>query len=864
MNGVFPTSYQGISTCQTARTIQADSFFTYPAHPQLILNETWGLRQAPSSDPGGLHFIPEALIANLEVKDYIQQFFPDLGLWRCEDLDRGNRSRDVVIHRLKDSVQVSSRAPDSEERFSEYRTSNIKMLYAISQFKPNNLASTALYLTQTITSYDSGKSTIAFNNENPSSHDLPEGAAYRWRSFIRVSYGAAVTEETATLPTSKIEQAKPANEEQDHRKQTSSLADWKDTRANSAYMGERTDVPETQDHEVLQAQTTIAALDHPGSSILDNNQVLGMVSESQNVVDDKIVIPDSFVNADEGPLESQAKSQVSREIIVTYLPPGIDKKPIVNTPVTGLEVDRQLNAGGQDQHRWDDPPLKPGEILTINNAPSIDVFRLLSSSDEIFLTKALTNPVHQPLITPGPILRYNEQILTSNDQGEYDLNGQTLVPGGPTITINSFGEKHAVVLQTYNGQTALAVDASRTVLPLRPIQEPAITVDEQQIKANDQGRYIIGGQTLKLEGPPITIISGSSTRPIDLPNFGGKPVLVKSLNTDILLQESTPSPTITFNGQIFYLDNRGNLLTGSETIEPNGGLVTIHSGQSTHVVELKDFGSNAALVVDGSSTTLEQLPTLGTAAPAVTLLGQTFSTNENGQYIVDDETLTTGRAPRLIGSGDATHLVGIVTSGTNTILAVDSSSTILSQMATFDTAKPAITFNGQTLSTNVQGQHIFQSQTLTPGGAPITVPGSPSYVIGLQTSDGKTILVVDSSSTILDQSTTDAPAITFADHTFTADSKGRYVIDDKTLSPGGVVSIFGTPISLAPDGDEVLIGTSTEVLSEIATYTSLAGAMPSQTRDKPSKGAAERRLMFSIGNWTMLFVGWFLWAMRAF
>ena len=51
----------------------------------------------------------------------------------------------------------------------------------------------------------------------------------------------------------------------------------------------------------------------------------------------------------------------------------------------------------------------------------------------------------------------------------------------------------------------------------------------------------------------------------------------------------------------------------------------------------------------------------------------------------------------------------------------------------------------------------------------------------------------------------------------TANSEGQYIISSQTLTAGGVITISGTPISLAPGYTQVVVGSSTEALAGLTT-----------------------------------------------
>ena len=51
----------------------------------------------------------------------------------------------------------------------------------------------------------------------------------------------------------------------------------------------------------------------------------------------------------------------------------------------------------------------------------------------------------------------------------------------------------------------------------------------------------------------------------------------------------------------------------------------------------------------------------------------------------------------------------------------------------------------------------------------------------------------------------------------TADNAGQYIVDGLTLTPGGVITVGGTRVSLEGGGTGVVVGTSTEALGALIT-----------------------------------------------
>ena len=105
----------------------------------------------------------------------------------------------------------------------------------------------------------------------------------------------------------------------------------------------------------------------------------------------------------------------------------------------------------------------------------------------------------------------------------------------------------------------------------------------------------------------------------------------------------------------------------------------------------------------------------------------------------------------------------------------------------------------------------LEDPTMTPGGA-IPVPGTPITTAEL----APTAIVTRTEKQRLDPITAagavgSPPAFSFGGSTFTENSASAFVIGTQTLTPGGVVTVDGSTISLAPSATAVVvINTMTE------------------------------------------------------
>lgn len=124
---------------------------------------------------------------------------------------------------------------------------------------------------------------------------------------------------------------------------------------------------------------------------------------------------------------------------------------------------------------------------------------------------------------------------------------------------------------------------------------------------------------------------------------------------------------------------------------------------------------------------------------------------------------------------------------------------------------PIITLQGNTLTANAASAYILGSQTLAPGGAPITVSGTPISLAPSATAlfvAGTTIPLPLSSSHIPPAApgpahlhiTTLSSAFPFGSAVYTENVASGLVIGTQTLTPGGKITVSGTIISLGAGG----------------------------------------------------------------
>lgn len=117
---------------------------------------------------------------------------------------------------------------------------------------------------------------------------------------------------------------------------------------------------------------------------------------------------------------------------------------------------------------------------------------------------------------------------------------------------------------------------------------------------------------------------------------------------------------------------------------------------------------------------------------------------------------------------------------------------------------PIVIVGSQSIILDSASHFVVAGQTLTPGAPEISIQGTP---VSLAPS---AIAIVVAGSTIALPVPVSAPVVTIGDRPVTANSALKYVVDSKTLIPGGTaIMVSGTLVSLAPSGTQIVIGSST-------------------------------------------------------
>ena len=241
-------------------------------------------------------------------------------------------------------------------------------------------------------------------------------------------------------------------------------------------------------------------------------------------------------------------------------------------------------------------------------------------------------------------------------------------------------------------------------------------------------------------------------------------------------------------------------------------------GSSTGAAAIPDsgttiVGSASASQSVATSALTETAPTSAQAAPAVVIGDSTVTPDSSSRYMVQDQTLAV-ESTSTISSGASSVAVAMTTNiGGATVLQVNSGLSLLSGPSTtpHSTALASIVVAEDTITANSRSQYIVSGSTLALGSSIIVSSGTSAVVVALRTSESQTLLVIGTStSTINSSSTALPPPLTIGTAVVSANNATEYILGSQTLAPGGPpVTFLGTQISLASGATQVVLGTAT-------------------------------------------------------
>ena len=411
--------------------------------------------------------------------------------------------------------------------------------------------------------------------------------------------------------------------------------------------------------------------------------------------------------------------------------------------------------------------------------------------------------------------------------------GQTLsqeasaiIDGNTAMSFATAGEKTTIG----SSDSAQAAQSSTTML-----QVPVLTYGGSPNTADVSSHFLIAEQTL-VPGSAITISGTLVSLAPDASNVvvGGN---VEQL-TDINIIPTTVQKT---GGPVYHI--AGQTLAPGGTVTVSGTPIYIPSGNSIAVV--------------GSSTHSLAAVTPAAIFPTatyreITFGDQTFTASGStpefviaGQTLTPDGTVTISGTPINIPSGGSVAIIG---SSTHILAAV--TPTAIVPPATYQ----EITFGDQTYTASgstpefvIGGQTLTANGAVTISGTAVRIPsGASVVVIGSNTQPLAPIIATSSDNVVT------AAKMTFGGKTYSATgSTPEFIIAGQTLTPGGALTVSGTPIRIPSGASVVIVGTSTQLLATVIATSSANIATVGKITFGGQTYTADTASQFKIGGQTL-------------
>lgn len=425
------------------------------------------------------------------------------------------------------------------------------------------------------------------------------------------------------------------------------------------------------------------------------------------------------------------------------------------------------------------------------------------------------------------------------------VGSQTLQPGS-VITVGG------TRISLAPSATAIVIGASTSVLrniASDPPPPPVLTIGSSTFTGNAATQYLVGpGQILRPGGSAVV---------------GGTVVRLGPSASFIVVGETTQALSAA-------ISSAAQIVVGGRTI-------TAQPGGSSFVINGQTLAPGQAITVDGTTMSLDAAvssvavnrvtqPVLvrpWNPAAVLTFGSAQITANAGSTFVIGGQTLVPGRTVTVSGTT-------IALGPSASFVVVNGATSTFASLAASTTPPPLTIGNGVFSALSGAGTtYIIGGQTLTPGGT-ITVAGST-----ISLAPGASALIINGKATTLlaPATITNPPLLTIGSQTITAlpDGGTTFVIGDRTLTPGGVITVDGTTISLAPGATMLTYGSqgrSTTATLFPATTTrgqSLTGSGASAgatgtnaARETNSTGSGGQTYKVSYASWLLsVFLGIF-------
>ncbi|KAI7566980.1 hypothetical protein KC317_g5299 [Hortaea werneckii] len=324
--------------------------------------------------------------------------------------------------------------------------------------------------------------------------------------------------------------------------------------------------------------------------------------------------------------------------------------------------------------------LTPGGVITsdgtrISLAPGASAIVVDGETTSLRSGGSQTTPAsNEASITAAPVLPVDGDRVQPQGQGAtYVVSGQTLTPGGAITYTNDNGEVETLSLNSPANQLVSVIDGTTrsTNLPNAAAMStitapPVLNVNGKGYAANGGTSYVISGQTLTPGGAITITNSAGEAETLSLNSaanelytgIDGTTATSKIAGVGAM---STGAPVLTIDGQTYTADSydsgSGPTYVISGQTLTRGGEVTLSAsnGEGMETISLDSAGTAIEVISDGQTSTstipgaYEVMPT---AAPVLTINGETFTAMNNGAtYIISGKTLTPNEAETVTISG---------------------------------------------------------------------------------------------------------------------------------------------------------------------------------------------------------------------
>lgn len=351
-----------------------------------------------------------------------------------------------------------------------------------------------------------------------------------------------------------------------------------------------------------------------------------------------------------------------------------------------------------------------GAILTPGGSAVVSGATISLSPDATkVVVNGQTRQLSAPAITPAPLVTIDGTVYAPNLGSTYDIGSQhqLLTPGGEIIvsgtTVSLASDGSAVLVNGVVQSSGRSSNANEFDTITAP---PVLTIDGTIFSPSGATKYIVSGETLT-PGGAITITGengGVQTISLDAEMNRLLSASDGTTRTSVIgMLGSSPSgaPILTIDGEKYTADsfNVGSgatYLINDQTLTP-GGTVVVSGSDGLETISLVPDGTAIVAAMSGTTWTSQISGAYGvlpTAAPILTIGGETFTAINNGAtYVIDGETLTPGGTDTLVINGQ-TYIVTLFPHATMLeIQVVDVNGKVISTI--FETLFPA-TMTGAT------------------------------------------------------------------------------------------------------------------------------------------------------------------------